>query len=101
MHRAAVLAIVVGLLIGVVGGPLAGMFWLGVGAVTATVGITVLWGLAIWKNPAAVIKAEAEVEAMASGYPTRVMEPTAQDEIGSTPTSALVMKKGRSNEPAP
>ena len=40
-----------------------------------TAGIVVLWCLAIWKNPTEALKAEADVEAMASGYPPRITEP--------------------------
>jgi hypothetical protein len=43
MHRAAVLAIVGGIAIGIVGGLLAGQVWLGVGAAIVTVGVTVVW----------------------------------------------------------
>jgi hypothetical protein len=101
MHRVAILVIVVGVLIGVIGGPFGGAIWLGVGAATVTVGVTALWGLAIWKNPRDTMKVEADVEAMASGYPTRMMEPAVQGDIRSSPATTLVMKQGRPNEPAP
>jgi hypothetical protein len=101
MHWAAILAIVVGVLIGVIGGQFGGAFWLGVGAATVTLGVALLWGLAIWKSPREVMKAEADVDAMASGYPAHMMEPVAQGEIKSNPATASVMKKGRTNETAP
>ena len=101
MHRVAIFAIVVGVLIGVIEGWLGGAIWLGVGAATVTVGVTALWGLAIWKSPRDALKTDADVEAMASGYPTRMMEPAAQGEVRSTPATTLVMKTGRTNEPAP
>ena len=102
MHRVAILAIVVGVLIGVIGWPLGGAIWLGMGAATVTVGVAALWGLAIWKSPREALKAEADVEEMASGYPTRMVEPAAQGEIRSTPATTLaIKKKGRANEPAP
>jgi hypothetical protein len=101
MHRVAILAIVVGVLIGVIGGPLGGTVWLGVGAATVTVGATALWGLAIWKSPREAAKAMADVEAMASGYPTPTTEHAAQGEIRSPPSTTLVVKKDRANEPAP
>jgi len=90
MHKAAILAIVLGVLIGVIGAPFGSALWLGVGVVTVTLGVTVLWGLAIWKSPREAMNAEADVEAMASGYPARMMEPVAQGEIRSTPTVAVV-----------
>jgi hypothetical protein len=101
MHRVGILAGIVGVLIGIVGGVLGGAVWLGVGAAVALVGVAALWGLAIWKNPSELMKVESDVEAMASGFPTRVMEPMAQGEIRSTPTSTLALKKGHSDEPAP
>jgi hypothetical protein len=101
MHRIAILAVVVGVLIGVIGGTLGGAIWIGVGAATVTAGVTALWGLAIWKSPREALKVEADVEAMANGYPPRMMDPTAQGEIRSASASTLVVKKGRTNEPAP
>ena len=71
MRPVAILTIVTGTIVGVVGAFVAGELWLGVGAVVATAGMAALWCIAIWKNPAEVFKAEAEVEAMASGYPPR------------------------------
>jgi hypothetical protein len=39
--------------------------------------------LAIWKNPRDALKVEAEVESMASGYPTSISAPDVTREIGS------------------
>ena len=83
MHRVAIIAIVVGVVIGAIGGLLVGAFWIGVGVAVVTMGVTVPCGLAIWKNPVDALKAQAEVEAMASGYPPRTIEPSVQREVGS------------------
>jgi len=101
MHTVAIVAIAVGVLIGVIGGLLGGAVWIGVGAATLTAGATALWGLAIWKGPREAAKVMADVEAMASGYPPRNTEHEAQGENSSTPSTSLVMKKDRANEPAP
>jgi len=83
MHRAAIAAIVTGLVVGIIGGLVAGQFWLGVGVAIVTGGLVALWGFAVWKNPSEVLKAEADVEAMASGYPPRVDERMPQSQIAS------------------
>jgi hypothetical protein len=69
MVRAIAIAIAVGSILGGVGGMVAGGDWLWVGGCVLVLAVFALYAVAIWKNPSGLIRAEADVEAMSSGYP--------------------------------
>lgn len=69
MARVITIAIALGLLLGIVGGLTEGSSWMYRAGLILTVSVVALYAVAIWKNPSRVAKAEAEVEAVAAGYP--------------------------------
>lgn len=80
MHRIAILAIILGVAVGIAGGVFAIEAWIDVGEGVAMAGIVALYCLAIGKKPIETLKAQAEVETLAAGYP--------QESIGSPPSSS-------------
>jgi hypothetical protein len=98
MRALAIFAIVLGLVLGAVGGLLGDQAWLGAGAGIALLGVTGLWTLAIFKDPASLLKAEGDVEAMASGWPTRPNEMLQQREPAPLQTTELTIPQ---NNPKP
>jgi len=95
MPRLAILAIVIGVAVGIVGGLLAKEVWIDVGSGIAAAGVVALYCLALWKNPHETLKAQADVEATAEGYPP----PTAGSPPPSsgTPSAQIVQRPVASN----
>ena len=72
VHRIAILAIILGVAVGIAGGVFAIEAWIDVGEGVAMAGIVALYCLAIGKKPIETLKAQAEVETLAAGVSTRV-----------------------------
>ena len=94
MRSVASFAILTGLVVGIVGGLFEGAPWLGVGAAIGVLGVGALWLLAVRKDPIGLLKAEAEVESMASGYPTHANEMPQQGRAEAVQVKELVRRPG-------
>jgi hypothetical protein len=86
LSRATILLIAAGVAVGVVGGIVEGDTWFHGGELVAVTGLAALYGYAIWKNPAEVLKADADVTSQAEGLPPQAVT---QQELPRQPVATL------------
>ena len=82
MARTIGIALAVGLLLGAAGGLVGNVSLAYVGSLVLGAAVVALYVAAIWKNPARVVEAEANAEAIAAGYPEEHLRPLQKRQPG-------------------